>query len=251
VIGRSVIAGTLGAVDDAEKVILGSEKHSSARGRSRISSRMSGRTMAQRIGGWINTVRSGASCVWELEARIKGAQVGARVRFVGRPLVSMAAGSRLQLGDGVVLNSALRANPLGCAQPCVLRTLASNAVLELGTDCGLSGAVVCALGAVRIGEGTLLGAGAVIIDNDFHRPTDNWRWVDARIEDARPVTIGRGAFIGTRAVILKGVTVGDRAIIGAGAVVSIDVPARHLAVGNPAQVRPIPEAYFAGTRDEA
>ena len=52
----------------------------------------------------------------------------------------------------------------------------------------------------------------------------------------QPVVIGRGVFIGARAIILKGVTIGDRAIVGAGAVVARDVPARHIAVGNPARV---------------
>jgi acetyltransferase-like isoleucine patch superfamily enzyme len=35
---------------------------------------------------------------------------------------------------------------------------------------------------------------------------------------------------------LKGVTVGDRAVIGAGAVVTKDIPAGHVAAGNPARV---------------
>jgi acetyltransferase-like isoleucine patch superfamily enzyme len=42
-------------------------------------------------------------------------------------------------------------------------------------------------------------------------------------------------FVGARAIILKGVTIGDRAVIGAGAVVSKDVPAGHIAAGNPAK----------------
>jgi maltose O-acetyltransferase len=53
---------------------------------------------------------------------------------------------------------------------------------------------------------------------------------------ARPIRIGRGVFIGARAIVMKGVSVGDRAVIGAGAVVTQDVPAYHLAVGNPAKV---------------
>jgi maltose O-acetyltransferase len=36
--------------------------------------------------------------------------------------------------------------------------------------------------------------------------------------------------------VLKGVTIGDRAIVGAGAVVTKDVPARHIAAGNPARI---------------
>ena len=50
--------------------------------------------------------------------------------------------------------------------------------------------------------------------------------------------IGRGVFVGAHAIILKGVTIGDRAVVGAGAVVTQDVPARQLAVGNPARILP-------------
>jgi len=52
-----------------------------------------------------------------------------------------------------------------------------------------------------------------------------------------PVTIGRGAWIGARCVILPGVTVGPGSVIAAGAVVAEDVPPNTLVGGVPA--RPI------------
>lgn len=48
--------------------------------------------------------------------------------------------------------------------------------------------------------------------------------------------IERGASIGAAAVILPGLTIGAGAMIGAGAVVTHDVPARALVVGNPARI---------------
>ncbi|UFH35769.1 acyltransferase [Flavobacterium acetivorans] len=50
------------------------------------------------------------------------------------------------------------------------------------------------------------------------------------------VIIGDGASIGTNVLILPGVKIGEGAVIGAGTVVSKDVPAWHLAVGNPMKV---------------
>ena len=80
---------------------------------------------------------------------------------------------------------------------------------------------------IHIGEGTFVGAGTMIFDNDFHSPVGEWSWGDAVPDNPKPVIIGRGAFIGARAIILKGVTIGDRAMVGAGAVVTKDVPAHH------------------------
>jgi len=52
----------------------------------------------------------------------------------------------------------------------------------------------------------------------------------------RGPTIGRGAQIGTNATILPFVTVGERSLVGAGSVVTHDVPAAMVVVGNPARV---------------
>jgi acetyltransferase-like isoleucine patch superfamily enzyme len=165
----------------------------------------------------------------------KGVEFRGSAEFRGRPMVSVARGSTLVIGDGVRIASATRDNPLGLAQPCALRTLESGAQLILGSGVGLSGVAICAGLAIEIGEQTIVGAGAVIIDNDFHQPCGEWGWTTNCRRGARPIKIGRGVFIGTRAIILKGVTIGDRAIIGAGAVVTRDVPIRGVAAGNPAR----------------
>jgi acetyltransferase-like isoleucine patch superfamily enzyme len=55
-----------------------------------------------------------------------------------------------------------------------------------------------------------------------------------------PTLVKKGASIGANATILPGVTIGEGAMVGAGAVVTKDVPAGALVVGNPARiVRPL------------
>ncbi|MGO9478055.1 MAG: acyltransferase [Limisphaerales bacterium] len=206
------------------------------------------RSWTESLGGLLQQRRRLMSGLWALEARLKGAVLDRRVEFIGRPLLSVARGSRLHLGEGVQINSTLRSNPLGCFQPCVLRTLAPQAELVLAPGVGISGAVLCAAARIHVGEGTFLGAGAMILDTDFHHPIENWRWGSEPAQGAKPVNIGRGVFIGARAIVLKGVTLGDRAVVGAGAVVTQDVPAGHLAVGNPAQARPWPAAAMMPAR---
>ena len=198
----------------------------------------------------LNLGRASLSGFWTIEARLKGVSVGRGVTFLGRPLISVAKGSRFQLGDNVKINSSLRANPLGCVQPSVLRTLCPDAELVLEANAGISGCVLCAAKSIRIGEGTIIGSGALLMDTDLHRPAGQWEWSCDYGTGARPIQVGRGVFIGARAIVLKGVTIGERAVVGAGAVVTKPVPPRHFAVGNPARIIPIPDGYFArGTGD--
>jgi acetyltransferase-like isoleucine patch superfamily enzyme len=176
------------------------------------------------------------SQLWEAEARLRGAVVLGEILFQGRPILSIVRGSEMVFHDGVVIASAPRCNPLGNFQPTVLRTMAAGARLILGPRVGMSAAAVCALRSIEIGEGSILGAGAMVIDNDFHAPVGEFDWGPALPDQARPVLIGRGCFIGARAVILKGVTLGDRVIVGAGAVVTRSAPDGCVLAGNPARI---------------
>jgi acetyltransferase-like isoleucine patch superfamily enzyme len=65
---------------------------------------------------------------------------------------------------------------------------------------------------------------------------------ERRHEVMRGPTIRRGARVGGAAVLLPGVEIGVDAFVGAGAVVTRDVPARKVVVGNPARIlRDVPE----------
>lgn len=55
-----------------------------------------------------------------------------------------------------------------------------------------------------------------------------------------PVHIGRNCWLGAGVIVLPGVTIGDNTVIGAGSVVTRDIPAGVVAVGNPCRVlRPV------------
>ena len=56
------------------------------------------------------------------------------------------------------------------------------------------------------------------------------------IETARPIRIGDNVWIGGHVCILAGVMIGARSVIGAGSVVTRDIPADCIAVGNPCRV---------------
>ncbi|MDY3552582.1 sugar O-acetyltransferase [Gemmata sp. JC717] len=85
---------------------------------------------------------------------------------------------------------------------------------------------------IRVGDRTLFGP-AVQIYAATHP-------LDAELRKTRelgkPVRIGSDVWVGGGAIIAPGVTIGDRTVIGAGSVVTKDVPAGVLAVGNPCRV---------------
>ncbi|CAL5875121.1 uncharacterized protein PFLUO_LOCUS9425 [Penicillium psychrofluorescens] len=55
-------------------------------------------------------------------------------------------------------------------------------------------------------------------------------------EFGKPITIGEDCWLGGNVIVLPGVTIGKGCTIGAGSVVTKDVPAFHVAAGNPARI---------------
>jgi maltose O-acetyltransferase len=55
-------------------------------------------------------------------------------------------------------------------------------------------------------------------------------------EYAAPITIGNNVWLGGGVIVCPGVTIGDNTTIGAGSVVTKDIPANVVAVGNPCRV---------------
>jgi len=95
----------------------------------------------------------------------------------------------------------------------------------------------------------LIGAGKLTIGNDVFVAADVYittlnHGMDPQNPTAyglqplqiQDVSIGDGCWIGTKVVILPGVTIGKRSIIGAGSIVTKSVPDYSIAVGNPAKV---------------
>lgn len=57
-----------------------------------------------------------------------------------------------------------------------------------------------------------------------------------KLEAGQPITIGDNVWLGGGVIVCPGVTIGDNVVVGAGSVVTRDLPANVLAVGNPARV---------------
>lgn len=64
-----------------------------------------------------------------------------------------------------------------------------------------------------------------------------------KLEAAKPITIGNNVWLGGGVIVLPGVNIGENTVVGAGSVVTRDLPANVVAVGNPARViRELPES---------
>ena len=181
--------------------------------------------------------------LWRAYARLRRANVHPSVFMNGRPLIRCTRGGTLEICEGVKINTCVASNPVIGRARTSLMVMASGALLRIGEGVGISGACLCAANSLIIGENTIIGADVLITDTDFHSPLADGKWSNDAAGASAPVAIGKGCFIGARAIILKGVTLGDGAVVAAGALVTRDVPAEHLAIGNPAVVKPLDERW--------
>ena len=86
---------------------------------------------------------------------------------------------------------------------------------------------------IHIGAGALIAPG-VCLTCAGHAIDPVQRM--AGVNTSKPITLEDGVWIGANATICGGVTIGKGSIIGAGSVVTKDIPAGVVAVGNPCRV---------------
>jgi UDP-2-acetamido-3-amino-2,3-dideoxy-glucuronate N-acetyltransferase len=107
---------------------------------------------------------------------------------------------------------------------------------KIGKNCKISSHTFICEG-VTIEDEVFVGHNVTFINDVFPRATtqdgklqteDDWTCI--------PTLIKRRASIGSSATLLCGITVGENAIVGAGTVVTKDVPANTIVVGNPARI---------------
>ena len=157
-----------------------------------------------------------------------GARLGPKVRVGPRCACSRLPG--IDLGARVTLETGV-----------LLKIVSPGARLTVGAHSFFGPyCVLDVLDEVTIGDHCLFGPGCLVVDHNHGMDPD--RDMHGQPCVSRKVRIGRDVWCGAHVVVLPGVTIGDGAVIGANAVVTKDVPARAIAVGNPARV--------IGTRDD-
>jgi maltose O-acetyltransferase len=109
-----------------------------------------------------------------------------------------------------------------------------GAHIRIGARCFANfGLVALDVAAVTIGDDVQIGPNVQLLTPTH--PVDpeprRQKW-----EAAQPITIGDNVWLGGGVIVLPGVTIGDNTVVGAGSVVTRDLPADVVAVGNPARV---------------
>ena len=146
---------------------------------------------------------------------------------------------------------------------------ALDSLVDIGCSCLIEGTIVTETNSsqIKIGNNVFIGGGSMIdcvdmitieddvlisyecmfADSNNHsvnyslRKKDLEDWKSGGKHDwsttvTKPIRISKGAWVGARSIILKGVLIGEGAVIGAGSVVTNDIPAWTIAAGNPAKI---------------
>ncbi|MCU1693090.1 MAG: putative acetyltransferase [Frankiales bacterium] len=172
--------------------------------------------------------------------------IGSRTVLEGEERIKVSEGGALRIGLGSFgLSSEHDASVVrvreGASLHCEgivslqrgVRVVVDGGRLSFGHGTNVNGTgtkFLCATG-ITVGAFCTFSWDVQVLDNDFHAITSG----GVERPSAAPVVIGDRVWVGTRAVVLKGVTVGDGAVVAAGAVVSKDVPAGAVVAGIPAR----------------
>lgn len=174
---------------------------------------------------------------WVCEAFAKSAVVGQGLQLTTRAwCVNPGRPTNIRIGAYVICRGLLLIERFRQGEIIV----GDN--VYLGDDTVISSAE-----RVEIGAYTMLAHGAQIYDNDSHPMEAAQRERDQLIAVGRmqgersnighaSVIIGDHCWLGTNAIVLKGVRIGPGTVVAASSVVASDLPPFTLAAGNPARV---------------
>lgn len=154
------------------------------------------------------------------------------LRFKRRAFVSVSGRLQIYQGNGGIIDIG---NFVSFASDVILAAVGSDVNhrpdLSIGAMSFIGRRTEIHSGEkIAIGKHVRIGWDCLIMDRDYHALPGE------KEERTAPVIIEDNAWIGARAIILKGVTIGHDAIVGAGSVVTKNVKPCTMVAGNPARV---------------
>ena len=152
--------------------------------------------------------------------------------------INKSINSQIIIGDNLTFTSGNNINPL-CRNIRGCLCTENNSTIKIGNNVGISSSCIWAHKSIIIGNNVCIGGDCIIMDSDSHSLNyKDRRDFQSDIENTKSseIIIEDDVLIGTRSIILKGVTIGARSVIGAGSIVTKDIPSDSIASGNPCKV---------------
>jgi acetyltransferase-like isoleucine patch superfamily enzyme len=141
--------------------------------------------------------------------------VGRNLVVRGRPLIS---NRNVVIGDNVtIISTHRRTHFLGEGRI----ELGSNSIIN-------SGALLISAERITLEEYAGISIEAIVSDSNLHP-------IGSDPIRTAPVVLGRGSWLGIRAIVMPGVRIGSRALVAAGSIVTKDVEDDTLVAGIPAR----------------
>ena len=115
----------------------------------------------------------------------------------------------------------------------IMHIRGNNCVIEIGENTTFGGGRIVNVGidnSISIGKNCLFSDHIEIWASDTHSIFNE---KDVMINHEKPIVIKDNAWVGSRVIILKGVTIGADSVIGMGSMVTKDIEANTINVGSP------------------
>jgi acetyltransferase-like isoleucine patch superfamily enzyme len=135
----------------------------------------------------------------------------------------------IEIGDYVVLDACIFTSGKTEERP----------LLQIGDNTILGHKTAVNVGRyVKIGNNCLIAPGVLITDNDGHPINPDRRVMLETVgkNEIKPIILEDNVWVGTRAIILKGVTIGTGSIVSAQSVVTRNIPPNSIVQGCPARI---------------
>jgi acetyltransferase-like isoleucine patch superfamily enzyme len=117
----------------------------------------------------------------------------------------------------------------------IIHIRGNNCVIEIGENTTFGGARIVNVGidnSITIGKNCLFSDHIEIWASDTHSIFNE---ENVMINHEKPIVIKDSVWVGSRVIILKGVTIGNGSVIGMGSMVTKDIEANTINVGSPAK----------------
>ncbi len=188
---------------------------------------------------YLKTLEFISTFVFRCKVLLWRIQIGISPKVSGKFIIYKYPGSKIKIGNNFAsISHPSRAMAASIYSATSLKTLSNTSRIMIGERVGLNGTSITSRSrSVQIGDDVMIAANVCIMDSDFHVifPPEG-RLTNPGYEFDQDIVIHKNVWIGTRSIILKGVSIGENSVIAAGSVVTKSIPPNVVAGGVPAKV---------------